>query len=256
MAVLHSNISGQGAPLIILHGFLGMGDNWRSMARLLDGDFEVHLLDQRNHGRSFHTDDFSYELMVSDLLDYIEHHKLGQVHLLGHSMGGKTAMLFAVNKPEMVLSLMVADIAPRFYPQHHQNILEALTEIEFDKISSRNEIDESFKKHISEFGIRQFLLKNVYRKTKSEFDYRFNLKALVNNIDEIGVSLPTGAVFMGKTLFLKGENSGYIANSDEKLIRTHFPKAKITIISKAGHWLHAENQQEFFESVVEFIRNA
>ena len=157
MKLLHSVISGKGRPMLILHGFLGMGDNWKSLANKFSEKFEVHVIDQRNHGRSFHDDDFSYELMVEDVLNYMDYHQLDRVDILGHSMGGKTGMLFAVEHPERIQKLIVADIAPKFYPPHHQEILDALGEVDFDKISSRSEIDEILKKYIAEIGIRQFL---------------------------------------------------------------------------------------------------
>ncbi len=254
--LLHSVILGKGEPLLILHGFFGMGDNWKTLANKFSENYQVHIIDQRNHGRSFHSNDFTYELMVDDLLHYIEHHQLSIVNLLGHSMGGKTAMLFAVDYPEKVNKLIVADIAPRFYPPHHHHILEALNAVDFNKVKSRIEIDEIFKKYIPENDIRQFLSKNVYRKTKDKFDYRFNLKCLTECFDEVGVGLPPITEFDGETLFLKGENSGYISKDDETLIKTHFPNSKIVVISNSGHWLHAENPIDFYNNVANFLENS
>jgi pimeloyl-ACP methyl ester carboxylesterase len=255
MENLHAVISGSGEPLIILHGFLGMGDNWKSLALKFSTDYQVHLVDQRNHGRSFHDDDFSYEHMVEDLINYLHAHGLKRVSILGHSMGGKTAMLFAVEHPEMVNKLIIADIAPKFYPRHHQYILDALNNVDFEKVSSRNEIEAILEKHIPEMGIRQFLLKNVYRKTKDQFAYRFNLVALEEHIDEIGVALPPRTIFEGPVLFLKGANSGYISQDDEGLIHAHFPNSIIVSISNSGHWLHAENPVDFYNNVVRFLEN-
>lgn len=255
MKLLHSSISGSGFPMIILHGFLGMGDNWKSLANRFSDNYEVHVVDQRNHGRSFHDDDFSYELMVEDLLYYLDYHELKSVQILGHSMGGKTAMLFAVEYPERVHKLIVADIAPRFYPPHHQVILDALVEVDFKKISSRSEVDKILEKHIPEIGIRQFLLKNVYRKEKDQFAFRFNLEVLEENYDEIGVSLPPRTIFEGPVLFLKGALSGYIGEQDKDMISAHFPNSKIISIANAGHWLHAENPIDFYDNVVGFLEN-
>jgi len=255
MRLLHSIVIGKGAPLIILHGFLGMGDNWKTLANKFSVHFEVHLVDQRNHGRSFHDDDFSYELLVADLMYYLDHHKLDRVHILGHSMGGKTAMLFAVEHSSRLNKLIVADIAPKFYPPHHQYILDALNEVDFEEVSSRNEVDQILQRHIPEMGIRQFLLKNVYRIDKDKLAYRFNLEALEYNIDEIGVALPPRALFEGPVLFLKGALSGYITNEDEGLITGHFPNSSVVTIRNASHWLHAENPTDFYNNVAGFLEN-
>lgn len=251
--LLHSKILGKGEPLIILHGYFGMGDNWKSLANKFSELFEVHLIDQRNHGRSFHSDDFTYELMVEDLKNYLSHYNLNKIYLLGHSMGGKTAMLFAVTYPELVKKLIVADIAPKYYPPHHQFILEALNAVDFTKINSRREVEEILKKYIDEEGIRQFLLKNVYWKDKGKLAYRFNMESLTENNQEVGEALPVFTTYQGPTLFLKGENSGYISEDDIPLIQAHFPNSKIVSIKNSGHWLHAENPKQFYDEVIHFL---
>jgi pimeloyl-ACP methyl ester carboxylesterase len=253
MNILHSKIFGKGSPILILHGYFGMGDNWKSQANQLAKNFEVHLLDQRNHGRSFHSDDFDYELMVEDLENYFEFHELEEAVVLGHSMGGKTAMLFAVEHPEKVKSLLVADIAPKNYPPHHDQILEALNAVDFSQIRMRTEVDRVLKNYIEEEGVRQFLLKNVYRKSKNELSFRFNLQSLTENNSEIGAPLPAFTQYEGPTLFLKGANSGYISSEDSFLIEAHFPASKIVTIPNAGHWLHAENPADFLKEVLEFL---
>ena len=253
--LLHSKILGKGAPLLILHGYFGMGDNWKSLANKFAAHFEVHLIDQRNHGRSFHSDDFTYELLVEDLKEYIDYYKLEQVNLIGHSMGGKTVMLFAVTYPEQVKKLIVVDIAPKYYPPHHQFILDALNAVNFDKITRRREVEAILKNYIDEEGIRQFLLKNVYWKEKGKLAYRFNLDSLTENNQEVGEALPPFTVFEGPTLFLKGENSGYITNEDMPLIEAHFPNSKLLVIKNSGHWLHAENPTQFYDEVFNFLKD-
>ena len=188
--ILHSKILGEGAPLLILHGYFGMGDNWKSLANKFADNYEVHLIDQRNHGRSFHAYDFDYELLVEDLFKYIQHHNLEKVSLLGHSMGGKVAMLFAATHPELVSKLLVADISPRFYPVHHELILKGLSSLDFNKIKSRGDADDQLAHFITNFGIRQFLLKNLYWNDSKELALRINLKVLKDNIEEIGEALP------------------------------------------------------------------
>lgn len=251
---LHSQILGKGEPFVILHGFLGMSDNWKTLGtRWAEDGYEVHLLDQRNHGRSFHSDEFSYEVMAEDLKNYCDEHNLKKIILLGHSMGGKVAMQFAVTYPEMVSKLIIADIGPKAYPQHHQDILKALSQLDFSEIKSRGEAEDILSEYIKDQGTRLFLLKNLYRKSKTELGLRINLPILSEKIEEVGVALPENAFYKGDTLFLKGEKSGYIESMDEMLIKKHFPEAKIETISKAGHWLHAENPQEFYDNVMNFL---
>ncbi|MCT8340461.1 alpha/beta fold hydrolase [Flavobacteriaceae bacterium TK19130] len=252
--MLHAQIFGNGTPFVILHGFLGMGDNWKTLGKKFAKEgYEVHLVDQRNHGRSFHDDAFNYSLMAEDLQEYCEHKELKNIVLLGHSMGGKTAMQYATLHPKNVAKLLVADIAPKSYPQHHQDILKGLASLDFDEIESREEADEMLSEYIPEQGVRLFLLKNLYWKEKGKLALRMNLPVLTKNIEEVGIALPNDATFEGDTLFLKGAKSGYIVPMDEIVIKKHFPKAEIVTISKAGHWLHAENPSEFHQNVMKFL---
>lgn len=253
--LLHSNIFGEGKPLVILHGFLGMSDNWKTLGRQFsEQGFEVHLVDQRNHGRSFWSETFNYDVLASDLKNYCQKHNLINVVLLGHSMGGKTAMTFATEYPELVSKLIVADISPRFYPVHHDAILNGLSALDFNLIKSRGEADKVLSDYVSDFGTRQFLLKNLYWVEKGKLGLRINLDILKNEVSEVGESLPSYARFEKDTLFLRGDRSEYIGVGDESIINNHFSKAKILTIANAGHWLHAENPKDFFDEVVEFIR--
>ena len=255
MELLHSKILGQGSPLIIVHGFLGMADNWKTLgSKYADQGFEVHLLDMRNHGRSFHSDEFTYELMVQDVLAYSNSKNLDKVNILGHSMGGKVAMLFATTHPSKVERLLVADIAPKFYPAHHHQIIEGLNALDFSTITSRSQADQQLSEYISNWGVRQFLLKNLYWKTKEQLDLRINLKVLSNAQEEIGEPLPSTSSFEGKTLFLRGSKSEYIHPDDTTDILRYFPNATIETIANAGHWLHAENPNQFFEKSMAFLK--
>mgnify|MGYP000428925353 CR=1 FL=1 len=254
MQILHSRIIGEGDPLLILHGYFGNGDNWKTIANKLSDRFQVHLIDQRNHGRSFHSDAFDYELLVEDLQDYIEHHQLKNINLLGHSMGGKTAMLYAVEYAKNVNKLIIADISPRMYPPHHHDILEALNSINFAVQTSRALVDLKLAELIPEAGIRQFLMRNIYWREKGQLDFRFNLESLTENNEEVGVALPSFTVFEGESLFLKGENSGYISVDEEPIITAHFPNSKIVTIKNAGHWLHAENPSDFLQELEGFLK--
>lgn len=251
---LHSQIIGQGTPFIILHGFLGMSDNWKTLGnKFAEAGFEVHLVDQRNHGRSFHSDDFSYEVLAEDLKTYCYDHDLKDVIVLGHSMGGKTAMLFATEYPELVSQLLVADISPRFYPIHHDAILEGLSALDFSELSSRGAADKKLASYIQEPSTRMFLLKNLYWVVKGRLGLRINLDVLKENVSEVGEALPIHSKFEKATLFLRGDKSEYVMGTDEKLIKQHFPLAEIKTISNAGHWLHAENPIEFYEAVINFV---
>jgi len=167
MQVLHSTIIGKGSPLIILHGYFGMGDNWRVLANKFSNNFEVHIVDQRNHGRSFHSDDFDYELLVEDLLYYIEHFNLTKVNMLGHSMGGKVAMLFAVTYPVFVDKLIVADIGPKFYQPHHEHILAALNAVNFSIHNSRKKVEDVLKITLKNQGLFSLSLKMCIGRQKS-----------------------------------------------------------------------------------------
>ncbi|MCX7546757.1 alpha/beta fold hydrolase [Xanthomarina sp. F1114] len=251
---LYSNIIGEGNPFVILHGFLGMSDNWKTLGtKFSKSNYQVHLIDQRNHGRSFHSDNFNYEVLVEDLKNYCDRNDLKNIVLLGHSMGGKVAMLFAATYPELVSKLIIADISPRYYPVHHDLILEGLSSLDFENMESRGDADDQLEKYISNFGIRQFLLKNLYWTESKNLALRINLEVLKSNIEEIGEPLPIHAQFKGETLFLRGDRSEYIGAQDETLIKNHFPNSKIITIPKSGHWLHAENPKVFYNEVMSFL---
>ncbi|OUS00353.1 alpha/beta hydrolase [Flavobacteriales bacterium 33_180_T64] len=251
---LHSKIIGQGQPFIILHGFIGMGDNWKTLGnKFSDAGFEMHLVDQRNHGRSFHYDEFNYEVLAEDLMAYYEEHQLENSILLGHSMGGKTAMLFATLYPELVSKLLVADISPRFYPVHHDAILAGLSALDFSEIKSRGAADALLSQYVQEVGTRLFLLKNLYWIEKGQLALRINLEVLKRHVSEVGEALPIHSKFENPTLFLRGDKSEYVMQTDEQLIKQHFPLANIETIRNAGHWLHAENPNDFYEAVINFV---
>ena len=252
--MLYSKIEGEGKPLLILHGYLGMSDNWKTLSSQYASEgFQVHALDLRNHGRSFHSDEFSYEVMVQDVLDYCQGNNLESVSIIGHSMGGKVAMFFATKYPEMVGKLIVADIGPKYYKPHHQDIMEALNAVDFSQKPDRPQVEEVLKQYIPDFGTRQFLMKSLYWVEPSQLGFRFNLSAFNTKIDAIGEALPENAVFEKDTLFLRGGNSNYIKDEDFELIKLHFPNSEIKMISGAGHWLHAEKPKEFYEESISYL---
>lgn len=253
--MLYSKIEGKGKSLLILHGFLGMSDNWKTIGTqfAVDG-FQVHLLDLRNHGKSFHSDEFNYEIMAQDVYDYCKANNLEKVNIIGHSMGGKVAMLFAATFPDRIEKLIVADIGPKFYPQHHQSILEGLNAVDFSKKPSRSEVEEILAQYITDFGTRQFLLKNLYWQEPGQLAFRFNLAVFNEKIEKIGKALPENAVFNKPTLFIRGGNSNYILDEDFEKIKHHFPDSRIETIPNVGHWLHAENPKLFYEIANSFLK--
>ena len=255
MNVLHSSIIGSGDDhFIILHGFLGMGDNWKTHAKnLSEKEYCVHLVDQRNHGRSFWSDKFDYDVMVNDLLQYLNHHGINQCVVLGHSMGGKTAMAFALNYPDRVQKLIIADIAPKYYAPHHQKILAGLSTLNLEEVSSRKAAAEHLKNFIPEAGTRQFLLKNLYWVSEGKLGLRINVAVLKNAAEAIGAAIQSQKKYNKPTLFLYGENSNYINSKTDVEIFQFFPKAEIVEIKEAGHWLHAEQPLLYFQTLTQWL---
>ena len=252
--MLYSKIEGSGKPLLIIHGFLGMSDNWKTLGTLYASEgFQVHLLDLRNHGRSFHSHDFNYQVMSNDVLDYCRANGIENTSIIGHSMGGKVAMFFATQHPEMIDKLIIADIGPKYYKPHHQDILTGLNAVDFSQKPDRNQVDEILKNDVPDFGTRQFLMKNLYWVEPGQLSFRFNLEIFNQKIEGIGEALPQEAVFSNPTLFIRGGNSRYILDEDLENIKQHFPTAILITIPNVGHWLHAENPKVFFEQTLEFL---
>lgn len=252
--ILNSKVLGKGRPICILHGFLGMSDNWKTLgAAYANKGFNVHLIDQRNHGKSFHSEDFNYDVLANDLKIYLDALNISKTSIIGHSMGGKTAMQFACNFPEMTEKLLVADIAPKFYPPHHHEIIDALRSVNLAIISSRTEADVVLKKQLSNIGIRQFLLKNLYWTKEKNLAFRFNLPVLSKKMEEVGENIRSTDNFTGPTLFLRGSKSEYVTENDIDDIQKHFSNGTLDTVSNAGHWLHAENPKEFLEKSLAFL---
>ncbi|MDT0647883.1 alpha/beta fold hydrolase [Zunongwangia sp. F260] len=251
---LHSTILGEGTPFLILHGFLGMSDNWKTLGNSFsENGYEVHLIDQRNHGKSPHSDDFNYNLLAEDIKDYCKEKNLEKIILLGHSMGGKTAMLTAFLNSELVEKLIVVDIAPKYYAPHHQEILNGLTALDEATITSRGDAEDFLGEFVPDKPTRLFLLKNLYWKTKEKLALKLNLRVLKDNIEDLGAALPVQYTYDKATLFIKGGNSGYIKEEDWKTIKEQFSKAELVTIPGAGHWVHAEKRKDFLKAVMEFL---
>jgi len=254
MIKLNASVIGEGIPFLILHGFLGMGDNWKTFgSKIAEKGFQVHLVDQRNHGRSPHNSEMNYKVMSQDIKNYCDENDLKNIVLLGHSMGGKVAMQVAGDFPELLQKLIIVDIAPKFYPAHHHEILRGLDALDNEMITSRGDAEDFLAKFVPDKGTRLFLLKNLYWKTKEKLSLRLNLDILSESGEEIGMALSESIVFSKPCLFIRGGKSGYITAEDKPLIKKHFPNATIQTIEEAGHWVHAEKFSEFFKIVTDFI---
>lgn len=246
---------GNGQPLIILHGLFGQSDNWNTLAKQFsEKGFRVFTVDQRNHGLSPHSGIWNYEAMADDLKEFIEEHQLQHPVLLGHSMGGKTVMFFEWKYAGTADKIIIADISPREYEPHHNEVLMALNSVDFSEVKTRKEVEAKLNEYISDFGTKQFLLKNIYWKDSANniMDWRFDLKTITNNYDAIRVPVPE---FASETscLVVKGERSNYITDADMADFRKRFMKCELAVVPGAGHWVHAEKPKEFFEVVIGFL---
>jgi esterase len=245
---------GEGKPLIILHGLFGMSDNWMTLAKEFAANgFSVYLPDARNHGRSPHSDVFTFEAMSDDLAAFMENEGLSSASVIGHSMGGRTAMLFAMQHGSRLEKLIVVDIAPRAYPTANRNVVAALHSLDLNSLSSRKVVEEKLRVSLgNDEATIQFLLKNLYWKEGEEkrLAWRFNLDIIERNLWRTEEVLPAGSIYNGNTLFVRGEKSDYINSTDEPLIKKYFPNAQVKTIPDAGHWVHAENPKGFMEVVL------
>lgn len=254
MQLYHKKL-GEGQPIVILHGLFGSSDNWLSIGKKLAEEYQVFLVDQRNHGRSPWNEEWNYDVMSDDLHEFILSEQIEKPIIIGHSMGGKTAMNYAVRYPDNLEKLVVVDISPRSYPIHHDYILKALLSIDLEELKGRKDADIALESFIADTPTRQFLLKNLYRDDKKKFAWRINLNLINDKIAEVGeaLSVDFSGVLKVPTLFIKGEKSNYIQAKDEQLIQSFFPQATIDSIPNAGHWVHAEASQAFLEAILSFL---
>ncbi|RLD68682.1 MAG: alpha/beta hydrolase [Bacteroidetes bacterium] len=259
---------GEGTPIVIVHGLYGSSDNWVTIGRRLAENFEVFIIDQRNHGRSPHSKLHNYDLMVDDLYNFLEKQDIKKAVLVGHSMGGKTVMQFAYQYSEKVSALIVLDIVPKSYVQiakkneseiSHYGILKAMKDVNFSIINNRKDVDRELEKVIKNIRIRQFLLKNIHRDKDNSLSWGLNVEALYNGLDEILNGMDTGLYHTGDAitgfpvLFIRGANSKYILDGDIERIETIFPYAELKTIDNAGHWLHAEQPQKLVSLIEDFL---
>ncbi len=248
---LYYRESGQGKPLIILHGLFGSSDNWFTLAKTFSQQFKVYLVDQRNHGQSPRDEEMNYESLAEDLHDFVIEHGIDRPAVIGHSMGGKAVMNFAVRYPELIGKMVVVDIVPKAYPVHHGAILEGLKAIPLQTIASRAEADALLATYVPELDVRQFLLKNLSRTTEG-FVWKINLEAITRNIESLGADMIYSGKHDGSCLFIRGEKSNYYSPGDEQRIKAIFPNAEFATMN-TGHWVQAEKPEEFAQIVLKYL---
>jgi len=252
---LHYRKYGSGQPMIILHGLFGQSDNWNSLAKQFsENGFEVYAADQRNHGLSPHSDEWDYQVMADDLRELIEDHQLKNVVLIGHSMGGKTVMQYTLQHPGNVDKLIVVDIAPKYYPPQHPSVIKGLSAVDFNVVKTRKEVEAILSEYIDDFGTKQFLLKNVYWKEDGRLDWRFNLKVMLEKMENVGLPVTSDNSVDVPALFIRGAKADYVLDADIDRIQELFPRSMLETIEGSGHWVHAEKPKEFFESVMRFVK--
>ena len=250
--LLHYKEIGEGKPLVILHGLFGTSDNWQTHAKKLGEYYRVILVDQRNHGHSPWSEDFTYEYLADDLERLIIHLGIDQFTLIGHSMGGKTAMYYSQKYPTRLEKMVIVDIGIKKYPMHHNEIIKGIKSLDLTTISSRSAAEQAMIPFVDSYGVRQFLLKNLYWVEKGKLAWRMNVDVLEREMEEILAPIPNIEVWT-PTLFLRGAMSNYILDEDWDEIEEIFPDATLETIENAGHWVHSEQPDEFIEKVLGFI---
>jgi pimeloyl-ACP methyl ester carboxylesterase len=266
MQLFYREYGGSGPKLVILHGLYGASDNWVSIARQLEKDYHIFLIDQRNHGQSPHSNIHDFESMANDLLDFFNTHNIKQAHLAGHSMGGKTAMRFALEYPDRINKLIVLDIAPKSYASfsnyaqitnNHQLIIDSMLNVRFQEVNSRQDISKQLKDSLPDAKLQQFLLKNVERTKAGTYQWRLNLEVLKSTLDQIldGFSMldPESNHSKIPAIFIRGEKSGYVMDEDSMIIRKFFKNSEVVDIPNAGHWLHAEQPELLIKTLAYFL---
>lgn len=243
---------GKGPAIVIMHGIFGSSDNWLTQARMMSQHYHVFSLDLRNHGLSPHDDAFDYSVMADDLLEFIDEHSIKDPIIIGHSMGGKVAMNFALKHPEKLSKLIVVDIAPKPYNLEHYVIIDGLKAIPIDTLASRNEADAMLAEFVPEQDVRQFLLKNLQRKPEGGFTWKINLPVIDKNLNKIGFDLQYPGKFQKPTLFIRGGRSKYVKDEDMTRIKEVFPNAILETLD-TGHWVQAEKPQEFVDLVMTWL---
>ncbi len=253
---------GSGRPLLILHGLYGSGDNWYTVGRALSQQYQVFLIDLRNHGSSPHHPEMNYDVMIKDLKEFIDERRLNEIYLAGHSMGGKIAMGYTLQNPNKIAKLIVIDIAMRSYDttgnfsqevKTHQKIIESLAKLDISGSRSRSDIDDQLSAYLSQKSLRDFILKNLKRNKRGELYWSLNIEALRNNLSKIlqGID-PDNRIFERPVLLIKGKKSVYVNIKDQEILRNAFPLIRIEEFN-TGHWVHAEQPEKTIKLIEEFL---
>lgn len=251
---LNYKVFGEGTPVIILHGLLGSLDNWQTIAKKLGETFKVFTVDQRNHGKSPHTDQMNYPAMAGDVKELMEQEQLPHAAVIGHSMGGKTAMQLALNFPEKVDRLIPVDMGPKANSPGHELIFSALKAMDLSKVKKRQDAEAQLKSRIPDFGIRQFLLKNLERTEDGQYQWKMNLPVIEKEYPRILEAVEGQTQFDKPTLFIKGGRSDYIDEAEFEDFKAWFPQAELSKIPDSGHWVHAEAPEAFLDEVERFLK--
>ncbi|HYG21212.1 MAG TPA: alpha/beta fold hydrolase [Verrucomicrobiae bacterium] len=244
---------GEGPPLIILHGLFGSLENWAHIAQQLSENFKVFTLDQRNHGSSPHSPDMNFPVLARDVSEFLKEHHIQRAHILGHSLGGKAAMEFALSECANVDRLVVVDMAPRGYPRRHDEIFQALLALRLEAFRTRAEVEQALAGDIPDLAVRRFLLKGLAQDEPGRFRWRFNLPVLFQRYGELTEAVAGGRVCDRPALFIRGGESDYVRHEDLPLIRKFFPHAEIATIESASHWVHAEQPEKFLDQTRKFL---
>jgi len=252
--MMNYKVYGSGQPLLILHGFLGSLDNWHTIANELGKYLKVYTIDLRNHGKSFHAPTHSIQDMVDDVYAFIQTHELKMVQLMGHSMGGKVAMEFALQYPSMVNQLIIVDIAPKLYKRGHDDVLKALQEVQLEGMQSRKEVESALMPYLPDFGVRQFIMKNLDRNDADAYSWKMNVPVLLRDYNQVVQAIAPNRQFLGDTLFIRGGNSIYIQDSDSQQMKDLFPRYSLETIENAGHWVHADQPLLLINLVLNFLK--
>ncbi len=237
---------GAGQAVVILHGLFGQSDNWVTVGRRIADQFHVFIPDQRNHGQSPHAAIHSFPSMADDLAEFIEEHNIQNPILVGHSMGGKVAMTYALENPDKIRKLVVIDISPRKYPERitHTQVITQMLGIELANIKTRGEVEKILELRIEDPRVRMFIMKNLYYKIHGKLAWRLNIEAINQSMDLLFDGIQSESQYKGPALFIRGGKSDYVPDADIPLITSMFPEVVLKTISGASHWVHADAPEE------------